>query len=70
MNIITPTSLTPGQTVKVFDPDEPPTEWVDFTIIQVQKQRVELLSPNKEKTWANLDDLFIEQSQHDTHNEP
>ncbi len=52
MNITIPTSLLPGQQVQVFDPDEPPTEWVVFTVIQVSEQRIELLSPLQEKTWA------------------
>ena len=59
MNITIPTSLQPGQQVQVFDPDEPPTEWVNFTVIQVTEQRVELLSPSEEETWAESEEVVV-----------
>lgn len=59
MNITVPTSLQPGQQVQVFDPDEPPTEWVIFTVTQVSEQRVDLLSPLQEKTWAESSQIVV-----------
>ena len=59
MNITIPTLLQPGQQVQVFDPDEPPTEWVNFTVIQVTEQGVELLSPSREKTWAESSEVVV-----------
>ena len=59
MNITVPTLLLPGQQVQVFDPDEPPTEWVVFTVIQVSEQRIELLSPLQEKTWAESSEIVV-----------
>ncbi len=59
MNITVPTSLQPGQQVQVFDPDEPPTEWVIFTVTQVSDQRVDLLSPSHEPTWAESSQVVV-----------
>ena len=59
MNITIPPSLKPGQQVQVFDPDEPLTEWVAFTVIQVTEQRVELLSPRQEETWAESSEVVV-----------
>ncbi len=59
MNITIPTSLFPGQQVQVFDPDEPPTEWVVFTVIQVSEQCVELLSPSHQETWAESSEVVV-----------
>ncbi len=59
MNITVPTSLQPGQQVQVFDPDEPPTEWVVFTVTQVSDQRVDLLSSLQEKTWAESSEVVV-----------
>ncbi len=59
MNITVPTSLQPGQQVQVFDPDEPPTEWVVFTVIQVSDKRIELLSPSQEETWAESEEVVV-----------
>ena len=59
MNIITPTAIAPGLKIKVFDPDEPPIEWLEFTVVRIDGQRVELLSPSNEKTWATLNELFL-----------
>ena len=59
MNITVPTLLQPGQQVQVFDPDEPPTEWVVFTVIQVTEQGVELLSPSQEETWAESSEVVV-----------
>ncbi len=62
MKITIPTSLSPGQQVQVFDPDEPPREWVAFTVIQVTEQRIELLSPSQEETYAESSEVVIIQS--------
>ena len=59
MNITVSPSLQPGQQVQVFDPDEPPTEWVAFTVIQVSEQGVELLSPSEEETWAESEEVVV-----------
>ncbi len=59
MNITVPTSLQPGQQVQVFDPDEPPTEWVVFTVTQVSDERVDLLSPSYEQTWAESSEVVV-----------
>ncbi len=59
MNITIPKLLSPGQQVQVFDPDEPPREWVVFTVIRVSDQRVELLSPLQEKTWAESSEVVV-----------
>ena len=62
MNITVPTLLSPGQQVQVFDPDEPPTEWVAFTVIRVTDQRIDLLSPSQEETWAESSEVVIIES--------
>lgn len=59
MNITIPTLLQPGQQVQVFDPDEAPTEWVVFTVIRVSDERVDLLSPRQEETWAESSEVVV-----------
>ncbi len=59
MNITIPTLWQPGQQVQVFDPDEPPTEWVIFTVIRVTEHRVELLSPSQQETWAEFSEVIV-----------
>ncbi len=59
MNITIPTLLLPGQQVQVFDPDEPPTEWVAFTVIRVSDKQVKLLSPSYQETWAESSEVVV-----------
>jgi hypothetical protein len=53
-----PTSIVPGAKVQVFDPGEPPNEWVEFTVVSVDQFRVELRSPSGALTWAHTDEIF------------
>ncbi len=59
MKISIPNRLEPGQQVQVCDPKEPPTEWVSFTVIRVNNQRVELLSPSHQQTWAQSSEVVV-----------
>ncbi len=59
MNITIPTLLLPGQQVQVLDPEEPLTEGVAFMVIQVSDERVELLSPSQEQTYAESSEVVV-----------
>lgn len=59
MKISIPKILEPGQQLLGVDPYEPPTEWMNFTIVRVNNQRVELLSPSQEQTWAESSEVVV-----------